>query len=373
MAGGLRGRVGSLGASAAWRWGCVALALRCQPCCPGEPQSVGSASRQAAGLLSRAGSPGGPPLFGAPGESSIPPALASRVVDLRSDTVTRPSPAMRQAMARAEVGQDDYGEDPTVNELQRVAAELLGMEEALFVPTTTMANLIAVMCHCHRRGAQVLLGKKSHIHVFEQGGVSQVAGVHSQLLQDLPNGTFCLDEVERKIQESHRSKYHPRPELICLENTHCSAGGRVLPLTYLQELRQLSQRYRLRIHMDGARLLNAAVALGVPASHISQHCDSISLCLSKGVGAPVGSLLVGSKEFISDAWRVRKLLGGGMCQAGVLAAAGLVALSHVEETLQRDHSNARCLCSWFSSLLHKSSHSGDQYCHGDIANTQADS
>ncbi|XP_008102407.3 uncharacterized protein LOC100564571 [Anolis carolinensis] len=347
MAGALRSRMGPLVASAPWRRRCGASALRCRPCCPEEPEAVRSASSHAAGLVSCAGS-GGQPLFGAPGKSSpTRPSLprrrcSHRVVDLRSDTVTRPSPAMRRAMAQAEVGQDDYGEDPTVNELQRVVAELLGMEEALFVPTTTMANLIAVMCHCHRRGAQVLLGKKSHIHVFEQGGVSQVAGVHSQLLQELPNGTFCLDEVERKIQESHRSKYYPCPELICLENTHCSAGGRILPLTYLQELSQLAQRYGLRIHMDGARLLNAAVALGVPATQISQHCDSISFCLSKGAGAPVGSLLVGSKDFISEAWRVRKLLGGGMCQAGVLAAAGLVALSHVEETLQRDHSNARC-------------------------------
>ncbi|KAL8163399.1 UNVERIFIED_CONTAM: hypothetical protein K2H54_019598 [Gekko kuhli] len=274
--------------------------------------------------------------------TSLPAAETEhRVVDLRSDTVTRPSPEMRQAMAQAEVGDDDYGEDPTVNELQSVVADLLGKEEALFVPTATMANLIAVMCHCRRRGAQLLLGKEAHIHVFEHGGVAQVAGVHSETLQDLPDGTISLDELEHKIQRSHGSQYYPRPELICLENTHCSAGGRVLPLQYLQEVCQLAHQYGLKIHLDGARVLNAAVALGVLPSRIAQHCDSVSLCLSKGVGAPAGALLAGRREFIVEAWRVRKLLGGGMRQAGVLAAAALVGLRHVEETLRRDHNNAR--------------------------------
>nr|XP_028571343.1 probable low-specificity L-threonine aldolase 2 [Podarcis muralis] len=273
--------------------------------------------------------------------ASSPAGTECHVVDLRSDTVTQPSPEMRQAMAQAEVGDDDYGEDPTVNELQRVVADLLGMEGALFVPTATMANLIAVMCHCRERGAQLMLGRESHIHVFEHGGIAQVAGVHSEALQDLPNGTINLDELEQKIQRAHQSQYHPRPQLICLENTHSSAGGRVLPLKYLQEVHHVAQRYGLRIHMDGARVLNAAVALGVPPAHISQHCNSISLCLSKGVGAPAGALLAGSEELIAEAWRVRKLLGGGMRQAGVLAAAGLVGLSRVEETLKRDHHNAR--------------------------------
>ncbi|XP_061471850.1 uncharacterized protein LOC133379837 isoform X2 [Rhineura floridana] len=245
--------------------------------------------------------------------ASPPAGTECHVVDLRSDTVTRPSPEMRQAMAQAEVGDDDYGEDPTVN----------------------------VMCHCRRRGAQVLLGREAHIHVFEHGATAQVAGVHSEILQDLPDGTISLDELEQKIQQAHKSQYHPRPELICLENTHCSAGGRVLPLKYLQEVHQLAQRYGLRIHMDGARVLNAAVALRVLPTQISQHCDSISLCLSKGVGAPVGALLGGSRDLIAEAWRVRKLLGGGMRQAGVLAAAGLLGLSGAEETLQRDHHNAR--------------------------------
>uniref|UniRef100_A0A8C2UIA6 Probable low-specificity L-threonine aldolase 2 n=1 Tax=Coturnix japonica TaxID=93934 RepID=A0A8C2UIA6_COTJA len=275
-----------------------------------------------------------------------PPARCPRrrpqhVVDLRSDTVTQPSAAMRGAMARAAVGDDDYGEDPTVNELQQMAARILGMEDALFVPTATMANLIAVMCHCQRRGAQLLLGAQAHMYVYEHGGAAQVAGVHSQALQDLPDGTLDLEQLELAIREAHGSRYHPRPELICLENTHSSAGGRALPLTYLQQVHLLAECYGLRVHMDGARLMNAAVAQGVDPAHIAQHCDSVSLCFSKGLGAPAGAVLAGRREFVAEAWRVRKLLGGGMRQAGVLAAAARIGLEQAEETLRRDHDNAR--------------------------------
>ncbi|XP_057265616.1 uncharacterized protein LOC130599284 isoform X1 [Pezoporus wallicus] len=269
-----------------------------------------------------------------------PPRLPPLVVDLRSDTVTQPCAAMRSAMARAAVGDDDYGEDPTVNELQRLAAGTLGMEEALFVPTATMANLIAVMCHCQRRGAQVILGRDSHLHVYEHGGVAQVAGVHSQALPDLPDGTFDLELLELTIREAHGSRYHPRPELVCLENTHSSAGGRVLPLAYLQQVRGLADRYGLQVHMDGARLMNAAVAQNMEPAQITQHCDSVALCFSKGLGAPAGAVLAGRKDFVADAWRMRKLLGGGMRQAGVLAAAALVGLERMGVTLRRDHDNA---------------------------------
>ncbi|XP_055553287.1 uncharacterized protein LOC102052250 isoform X3 [Falco cherrug] len=275
---------------------------------------------------------------GLPPWPRCPPPLA---VDLRSDTVTRPSAGMRRAMARAAVGDDDYGEDPAVNELQRLAAGILGMEEALFVPTVTMANLIAVMCHCQRRGGQLLLGRDAHLHLYEHGGAAQVAGVHSQALPDLPDGTFDLDQLELTIREAHGSRYHLRPELICLENTHSSAGGRVLPLTYLQQVRGLADCYGLRVHMDGARLMNAAVAQDVEPAHITQHCDSVSLCFSKGLGAPAGAVLAGRREFVDEAWRARKLLGGGMRQAGVLAAAARVGLGHMEATLRRDHNNAR--------------------------------
>ncbi|XP_064323263.1 uncharacterized protein LOC135315961 [Phalacrocorax carbo] len=276
-----------------------------------------------------------------PRVSPRPVGRPPRIVDLRSDTVTRPCVGMRRAMARAPVGDDDYGEDPTVNELQHLAAGILGMEAALFVPTATMANLIAVMCHCQRRGAQLLLGRDAHLHVYEHGGAAQVAGVHSQVLPDLPDGTFDLDQLELTIREAHGSRYHPRPELICLENTHSSAGGRALPLTYLQQVRGLADCYGLQVHMDGARLMNAAVAQDVEPAQITQHCDSVSLCFSKGLGAPAGALLAGRREFVAEAWRVRKLLGGGMRQAGVLAAAARLGLEHAEATLRRDHDNAR--------------------------------
>ncbi|XP_057265619.1 uncharacterized protein LOC130599284 isoform X4 [Pezoporus wallicus] len=234
-----------------------------------------------------------------------PPRLPPLVVDLRSDTVTQPCAAMRSAMARAAVGDDDYGEDPTVN----------------------------VMCHCQRRGAQVILGRDSHLHVYEHGGVAQA-------LPDLPDGTFDLELLELTIREAHGSRYHPRPELVCLENTHSSAGGRVLPLAYLQQVRGLADRYGLQVHMDGARLMNAAVAQNMEPAQITQHCDSVALCFSKGLGAPAGAVLAGRKDFVADAWRMRKLLGGGMRQAGVLAAAALVGLERMGVTLRRDHDNA---------------------------------
>ncbi|XP_036052936.1 probable low-specificity L-threonine aldolase 1 isoform X2 [Onychomys torridus] len=221
--------------------------------------------------------------------------VPAQVVDLRSDTVTRPGPAMRRAMAEALVGDDDYGEDPTVSELQEKAAKLFGVEQTLFVPTNTMANLISVMCHCRRRGSQVLLGQECHLHVYEQGGVAQIAGVHSHPLPDMPHGTLDLNELERALTRGFGSSYHPVCELVCLENTHSSAGGRVLPIDYLRQ----------------------------------------------GLGAPVGALVGGSKDFVEEAWRLRKALGGGMRQAGVLAAAALVGLAEAEEVLPRDHENAQ--------------------------------
>uniref|UniRef100_A0A8C3X1B7 Aromatic amino acid beta-eliminating lyase/threonine aldolase domain-containing protein n=1 Tax=Catagonus wagneri TaxID=51154 RepID=A0A8C3X1B7_9CETA len=267
--------------------------------------------------------------------------VPTHVVDLRSDTVTKPRPAMRRAMAEAVVGDDDYGEDPTVRELQATAAELLGVEQTLFVPTNTMANLISVMCHCRRRGSQLLLGQECHLHVYEQGGVAQIAGVHSHPLPDLPHGTLDLAELERLIRRGLEGPYHPVCELICLENTHSSSGGRVLPIQYLRQVHLLAQTYGARVHLDGARLMNAAVALRVPPAGIVQHCDSVSFCFSKGLGAPVGALVGGPKHFIEEAWRLRKALGGGMRQAGVLAAAALVGLADAEEVLLRDHQNAQ--------------------------------
>ncbi|XP_070335955.1 uncharacterized protein [Odocoileus virginianus] len=250
-------------------------------------------------------------------------------------------------------------------ELQATAAELLGVEQTLFVPTNTMANLISVMCHCRRRGSQLLLGHECHIHVYEQGGVAQIAGVHSHPLPDLPYGTLDLTELERLVTRSLGSPYHPICELICLENTHSSSGGRVLPLEYLRQVHLLARSHGVRVHLDGARLMNAAVALGVPPAHIMEHCDSVSLCFSKGLGAPVGALVGGPKDFIEEAWHLRKALGGGMRQAGVLAAAALVGLADAEEMLQRDHQNAQRFAkgTGVPRLLRGSHRRGDQ--HGD--------
>ncbi|XP_042198239.1 threonine aldolase 1 isoform X1 [Callorhinchus milii] len=268
-------------------------------------------------------------------------AAALRTVDLRSDTLSCPTPDMRAAAARAPLGDDVYGEDPTVNELQRQAAGLFGMEASLFVPSGTMGNLISVMCHCRERGAELIVGDQAHIHLFEQGGTAQIAGVHSRTLRNLPDGTFDLNELESKIHNDYTDPHCTRTRLICLENTHNVQGGRVLPLSFLQEVRSLADKYSLAVHMDGARLMNAAVAMGVEAQAILRFCDSVSMCLSKGLGAPVGSLIGGRQSFIDQASHARKVLGGGMRQAGLLAAAGLISISQMVERLKDDHTNAR--------------------------------
>ncbi|KAK2820582.1 hypothetical protein Q5P01_023541 [Channa striata] len=261
-----------------------------------------------------------------------------RVVDLRSDTVTKPGPAMRQAMAEAEVGDDVMGEDPTVNELQKIAAEMLGMEAALFVPTGTMSNLIAVMVHCRERGDEMIVGDLS---IYTSMSKEELAGVHSTTVTTLLDGTFDLEQLELKIRHGYPDPHYPRSRLICVENTHNIQGGRVLPLTFLQEVRALADRYGLSVHMDGARVMNAAVALGVPPSTILQNIHTVSVCLSKGLGAPLGTMLAGPKEFISRAVRCRKALGGGMRQAGIVAAAGKLSLLEMVKRLEEDHCNAK--------------------------------
>ncbi|XP_073416003.1 uncharacterized protein [Dendrobates tinctorius] len=275
--------------------------------------------------------------------------MGATVVDLRSDTVTKPCAEMRRAMAEAEVGDDVYGEDPTVNEIQRRAAQLLGTEDALFVTTATMANLISVMVHCRLRGSEVLVGDESHMFFYEQGNMAQVAGVFPRSVRTLQDGRLDLKDLESKIQHDYPDVHFAQTRLICLENSHNRMGGRVLPLSYMQEVRDLADRYGLKIHLDGARLLNAAEALGVEAAEIVRFCDSVSLCLSKGLGAPVGSLLGGKAEFVAEARRVRKLLGGAMRQAGVLAAPGLVALRLAKETVKLDHQNAKT----FAKAVHE--------------------
>ncbi|XP_019962349.1 uncharacterized protein [Paralichthys olivaceus] len=265
----------------------------------------------------------------------------AHVVDLRTDSVTKPGPAMRQAMAEAAVRSDLIIEDPIVYELQKTAADMFGMEAALFVPSGSMGNLVAIMSHCLERGSEMIVGDLSHVHLLEQGSSAQVAGVHTTTMTTLPNGTFDLDELESKIRHGDHHPSSARSRLICLENTHNIQGGRVLPLTFLQEVRALADRYGLSVHMDGARLLNAAVAQGVPPHTILQYSHSVSMCLNKGLGAPVGSMVAGSQDFITRVIRSLYALGGRMGQIGVLAAAGKVSLLDMAGRLKEDHCNAK--------------------------------
>ncbi|XP_020808915.1 probable low-specificity L-threonine aldolase 2 [Drosophila serrata] len=268
------------------------------------------------------------------------------VVDLRSDTISKPTDQMRTRMASAEVGDDVYGEDPTVNELESRTAAMFGKEAGLFVPSGTMGNLLAIMVHCHRRGTEALVGDLSHIFLYEQGGASHLAGVQLATLKNEQDGTFSLEELRRRIR--HDDCHEPITSLVVVENTHNICGGKVVPLSFLDELAALVRQpgvgtgsARIALHMDGARVFNAAASLGVGVERICRDFDSVSICLSKGLSAPVGSVLVGGKDFIAEARRLRKALGGGMRQVGILAAAGLVALEEVVPLLGKDHERTK--------------------------------
>lgn len=263
-----------------------------------------------------------------------------KTIDLRSDTVTLPTHAMREAMSQAALGDDVFGEDPTCNQLQDKTAALLGKEAGLLVPSGTMSNLIAVMTHC-ARGEEVILGDQSHTFVYEAGGIAAVGSIHPRTIPNQPDGTLRLDDIAKAIRADN--VHFPRTRLICLENTHNQCGGRVLRPEYMAEVRQLANEHGLHIHLDGARLFNAAVALDVPVKALAFDADSVSVCLSKGLAAPVGSVLCGSKAFIHEARRIRKLLGGGMRQCGVLAGPGIVALDQMVERLKEDHTLAKTL------------------------------
>lgn len=268
-------------------------------------------------------------------------------IDLRSDTVTHPTPAMRQAMYRAEVGDDVYGEDPTVNRLEDLAAEKVGKEAALFVPSGTMANALAIMTHC-RRGDEIVVGDRSHIYLDEAGGHARLNGSPARPVPNLPDGTL---ERARLVQAMRGEDIHEaRTGLLCIDNTHNMCGGRVLAPATLRELAHPAHTRGLPVHMDGARLFNAAVALGVPASELTAEVESVMFCLSKGLCAPIGSMLAGSREFTDEARRMRKVLGGGMRQAGILAAAGIVALTDMVERLAEDHANAQRLAAGLATI-----------------------
>ncbi len=266
------------------------------------------------------------------------------MIDLRSDTVTKPTRAMRAAMADADVGDDVYGEDPTVNRLEEFAADLLGTESAIFCTSGTQSNLLALLGHC-ARGDEFIVGKRAHSYKYEGGGAASLGSIHPYPLEFEPDGTLDLDNVAAAVRPEN--VHFPRTTLVCLENTQ---DGQVLPLDYLKAAKRLTDEHDLRMHLDGARIFNAAVKQRVPVRDICRHFDSTAFCLSKGLGAPVGSLLCGSEDLIREARRWRKTLGGGMRQAGVIAAAGLYALENNVDRLAEDHENAKSLARSLSKL-----------------------
>jgi len=263
-----------------------------------------------------------------------------QIIDLRSDTMTQPTASMRRAMAAAEVGDDVFGEDPTVNRLEEMAAERLGKEAALFVTSGTMANLVSQLAHCGR-GDEIILGSLAHTFFFEQGGSAAVGSIHPRTVANQTDGTLALADIEDAIRGDN--VHFPRSRLILLENTHNLCNGSPLGVDYMKAVGEIARRHGLKIHVDGARIFNAAVALGLDTKELAAEADSVSFCLSKGLAAPVGSLVCGTRDFIAEARRARKLLGGGMRQAGVLAAAGIVALEEMVERLADDHAHAQKL------------------------------
>ena len=268
-------------------------------------------------------------------------------IDLRSDTVTHPTEAMRTAMARADVGDDVYGEDPTVNRLQAMAAERLGKEAGLFVPSGTMGNLIAVLVQCGR-GDEIILGDRAHTFLYEGGGVSALGGVHPHIVPNQPDGTIKLEDLASALRPDN--PHQPPSRLVLLENTHNRCGGAPISAAYTAKVGDFCREHQLGLHIDGARIFDAEVALGTAAAELAAPADSITFCLSKGLCAPVGSVLCASKPLIKQAIRLRKMLGGGMRQAGILAAAGIVALESMVDRLAEDHARARSLAAGLAEL-----------------------
>ncbi len=261
------------------------------------------------------------------------------LIDLRSDTVTKPTIGMRRAMAEAEVGDDVYGEDPTINQLEEVAAEKMGKEAALFVPTGTMGNLVAILSHCPNRGQEIILGDNSHIFYYEVGGAAVVGGLSYHILPNDKMGMLDPTAVAQAVRGTD-DMHLPPTGLLCLENTHNRCGGTVLSKVQLDELCAVAHARGVPVHLDGARIFNAATYLEIEVKELVASLDSVQFCLSKGLAAPAGSLIVGTAEFIKKARKNRKMLGGGMRQAGILAAAGLIALNEMSQRLDEDHYNA---------------------------------
>jgi len=261
-------------------------------------------------------------------------------IDLRSDTVTKPTPAMREAMAQAPVGDDVYGEDPTVNRLERTVADRLGKEASLFVCSGTMGNLVALLAHCGR-GDEVIVGDRSHTFHFEQGGMAALGGITPYPVPNQDDGRISLRDIEEALRPD--DPHFPRTRLVCLENTHNMCNGSPLPVSYVAQVAELAHNHGLKVHLDGARIFNAATALEVHVSDLVRDVDSVMFCLSKGLCAPVGSMVCGSADFIAEARRARKVVGGGMRQAGIVAAAGIFSLEHLTDRLVQDHVRAKHL------------------------------
>ncbi|XP_059618236.1 L-allo-threonine aldolase [Phlebotomus argentipes] len=270
------------------------------------------------------------------------------VVDLRSDTFTTPTPEMLRAMVVAKVGDDVYGEDPTLIELEQRTARELGKEAALFTISGTMGNLLAIMAHCSGRGEEVICGNMSHAFLYEQGSAAHLAGVQLATLPNLPDGTFSLDLLRKSIRSV--DDHEPTTRLVIIENTHNLCGGRVIPLEWIRQVRSICTENNILMHMDGARIYNAAAYLKIPVSEIAKDFDSVTFCLSKGLSCPVGALLVGKKDFITRARRLRKALGGGLRQGGILAAAGIVSLDSVVPILDGDHRRTRRIAEAIDAL-----------------------
>jgi threonine aldolase len=268
-------------------------------------------------------------------------------IDLRSDTVTQPTPEMREAMANAQVGDDVYGEDTTMNELERLSASVLGKEAGLFIPSGTMGNLIAILAHCGR-GDEVILGDKAHTVLYEAGGIAALGGVHPRQIPNQFDGTLKLDDIQNAIRTN--DIHFPTTKLITLENTHNRCGGVSLSAEYTDLVGKIAQENNIKLHLDGARIFNASIAESVSPKRLVSSADSVTFCLSKGLSAPVGSVLCGSNEFIDKARRIRKQLGGGMRQAGILAAAGIVAIEKMIDRLAEDHRRAKLLAKKLSKI-----------------------
>lgn len=269
------------------------------------------------------------------------------IIDLRSDTVTLPTPAMREAMAQAEVGDDVHGEDPTVQRLERMSADLMGKEAAVYVASGTMGNLASLLSHCGR-GDEAIVGSEAHVLHYEAGGVTALGSVELRTVPNDDHGMLDLAAVEEAIRPDN--VHAPRTAVICLENTHNRCGGGVLTVDEMAQVSALAREYGIVVHLDGARIFNAAIALGVPAAALAQHADSVTFCFSKGLSAPVGSIICGTEEFVAKARRARKQLGGGMRQVGVIAAPAIVALETMVDRLVEDHESAQLLAQGLARL-----------------------